>query len=169
MLGQKKPSAKLNATSKKMREARLIALNIGAEFTQTIASEIFKQTIVANAAGVAAILAYLSNKKVEDPFLLVCAAGCFLLGVALALMACLLTYTQATSLLKKMMGTFLTGKGFKPNLLLVIMGRMGIIFCWLGVLAFITGAVLAAIGLYEPLLLSSVKYLKANGAGLMVG
>ena len=55
----------------KTQETRHIALTVGAQFAQSIASEIFKQTIVANAAGVAAILAYLANREVDSPFLLV--------------------------------------------------------------------------------------------------
>lgn len=140
------------ACAPSQHEARQVALNVGAQFAQSIASEIFKQTIVANAAGVAAILTYLSNRKVEDPILLICSAGFFLSGVAFGLLACLFTYTQTNSVLKKMMKAVTEGQGYKIGFVQKWMGRFGVWFCWFGVAAFVIAAVLAAIGLYEPLL-----------------
>lgn len=133
-------------------EARHIAITTGAQFVQSVAAEIFKQTIVANAAGVAAILAYLANRKVQEPVLLVWSAGFFLSGVALGLFACLLTYTQANAVLKKMMKATIHGQSFRLGFVHTWMGRLGVFFCWLGVVAFIGGASFAALGLYEPLL-----------------
>lgn len=137
--------------SMEVREARQVALTVGAQFAQSIASEIFKQTIVANAAGVAAILAYLANRQVGDPALLITSAGFFLAGVALGLIACLFTYTQTNAVLKEMMLATSRGGAYKLSRFHLWLGRGGVVFCWLGVGAFVVGAVLAAVGLYEPL------------------
>lgn len=132
-------------------EARQVALTVGAQFAQSVASEIFKQTIVANAAGVAAILAYMANRPVDNPSLLISSAGFFLAGVALGLLACLFTYTQTNAVLKEMMLAMSNGATYKLSRFHLWLGRAGVFFCWLGVGVFIVGALLAAAGLYEPL------------------
>ncbi len=147
----KTPVAKTLRNSSRS-EARLLALSVGAQFAQSMASEIFKQAIVANAAGLAAVLAYLANRKVVDAVPLIWSAGFFLAGVAAALLACLFTYTQTNSVFKCMMTASAKGEGFSMSRWQIVLGRLAVGLCWAAVTAFVLGGIFAAFGLYNPII-----------------
>jgi len=127
-----------------------LALNVGANFAQSIASETFKQTIVANAAGLAAIVAYLSNSKnaIAQPLPLAVAAACFLSGVGVSLLGLMLTYTHSSRLLSKMLSTAVKGVPYRPTRFDRFTGAAGEGFGWLGVTLFLIGAACSGYGLY---------------------
>lgn len=126
-----------------------LALNVGANFAQSIASETFKQTIVANAAGVAAIVAYLTNaKSIVHPVPFAIAAACFLSGVGASLLALMLTYTHSSRLLAKMLNTAVRGTSYQTNWVDKATGLAGSLFGWIGVILFLVGAGASGFGLY---------------------
>ena len=86
-----------------------MALNVGANFAQSIASETFKQTVFANAAGLAALLAYLANKSPDNAAVLALGAGLFLVGVSSTLLGLMFTYVNTSRVLRKMLRSVTKG------------------------------------------------------------
>lgn len=131
---------------------RQMVLNVGANFAQSIASETFKQTVFANAAGLAALLAYVANKKPDNAVLLVAAAGVFLFGVGSTLLGMMFTYMNTSRLLAKMLKTVTKGDKYAPDRIDRVTGFLGDFFGWSGICAFCVGACLGGYGLYTELI-----------------